>query len=287
MVFSFLKRGKKRNSHPNTLKHPLMDYRAVAATDVGSVREKNEDNLVFIRPYDKEKRAEKGCLAVVADGMGGHSGGEQASHMAIELIPRNYYDGAPAILPALEAAFDKANKAIYQKATKTPGLKGMGTTCTAVVLLENQIYLGHVGDSRAYLLKNTQLYQLSCDHTYVQHLLDTGVISSEEGRTHPHRNIITRAMGTNAKLQADFSQQEICFEQGDKLLLCSDGLYEYLPIQELAGIIRSNSLNEAAQEMIRLAKQRGGHDNISVLIVETYYTEVDEISKETQKLNPS
>ncbi len=285
---AFLFRRKKHKSQ-KMVEEPqvYIDYRAVAATDVGSVRDNNEDNLVFIRPYDKEKRRDKGCLALVADGMGGHSNGEVASHMATELIPRNYFDSRLGVLEALKQAFEKSNKAIYQKASKSDSSKSMGTTCTAVVLLQDRVYLGHVGDSRAYLLKGNKLKQLSSDHTYVQHLLDKGMISRDEALSHPQRNIITSAIGTNTKLHADYGLQDVKFETGDKLLLCSDGLYEYLSPEELKQIIGQYSLNDAAQSLIQMAKKRGGHDNISVLIVEAVPAESEEINKETQKLNMS
>lgn len=266
----------------------LIDYRAVAATDVGSVRDNNEDHLVFIRPFDAGVRASHGCLALVADGMGGHSSGEIASQLAADIITRDYFDSKNSILDALGRAFEKANKTIFQKASRNPALKGMGTTCTAVVLLNDQIYLGHVGDSRAYLFKEDQCQQLSNDHTYVQHLLDTGKISEEESLSHPQRNVITRAMGTTPKLQAEFTHLKMSFGQGDKLLICSDGLYEYIKPTELAAMLSAKQgLNESAQSLINLAKQRGGHDNISVLIIETFRSDAAHAAKQTQKLNLS
>lgn len=285
---SFLFRRKKKPAPLPEKEHEvLLDYRAVAATDVGSVRDNNEDHLVFIRPYDAKVRASHGCLALVADGMGGHSSGEIASKMAADIIARNYFDANHAVLNSLNRAFEKANKTIFQKADRNPALKGMGTTCTAVILLNDQIYLGHVGDSRAYLFKGDKLIQLSNDHTYVQHLLDTGKISQEESLSHPQRNVITRAMGTAPKLQADFSRHALSFEQGDKLLICSDGLYEYIKSEELKEILSAENLNESAQSLINLAKQRGGHDNISVLIAETFSTNAEQAAKQTQKIQLS
>ncbi len=286
MTFLF-RRKKKPTPLPEKEPEVLLDYRAVAATDVGSVRDNNEDHLVFIRPYDAKVRASHGCLALVADGMGGHSSGEIASKMAADIIARNYFDSNHAVLNSLNRAFEKANKTIFQKADRNPALKGMGTTCTAVILLNNQIYLGHVGDSRAYLFKGDKLLQLSNDHTYVQHLLDTGKISQEESLSHPQRNVITRAMGTAPKLQADFSHHTLSFEQGDKLLICSDGLYEYINSEELKDILSAESLNESAQSLINLAKQRGGHDNISVLIAETFSINAEQAAKQTQKIQLS
>lgn len=286
MAFSFLKR-QKPEAHPKNQAPIAIDYRAVALTDVGSVRDNNEDNLVFIRPFDLKTRASHGCLALVADGMGGYSYGELASKMATDIISRNYFDAKYNIETALRKAFEKANKAIYQHAAKNARYKGMGTTCTGVVLLGDQLYLGHVGDSRAYLVKKDRVVQLSNDHTLVQHLLDTGQITQEESLSHPQRNVVTRAMGTSMKLQADFLKHKLRFEVGDRLLICSDGLYEYVPEEELQQILTQNKMNEASQRLIDLAKQRGGHDNISVLIVETYRTDLNQASNPTQKINLS
>lgn len=286
MAFLFRKKKEKATST-----HPVaavkLDYRAVAITDVGSVRDSNEDHLIFIRPFDATIRNTHGCLALVADGMGGHSHGEIASKMAADIITRHYFDTNYSVLEALKRAFEKANKAIFQKAAKNPTLKGMGTTCTAIILLQNQLYLGHVGDSRAYLLKGNQALQLSKDHTLVQHLLDTGRITEEESVSHPQRNIVTRAMGTSAKVKAEVSLLPVPFEVGDKLLICSDGLYEYIKPPELQAIIQQYSLNEASKTLIALAKQRGGHDNISVLIVEAFAADTAQIAKQTQKINLS
>lgn len=286
MAFLFRKKKEKATST-----HPVaavkLDYRAVAITDVGSVRDSNEDHLIFIRPFDATIRNTHGCLALVADGMGGHSHGEIASKMAADIITRHYFDTNYSVLEALKRAFEKANKAIFQKAAKNPTLKGMGTTCTAIILLQNHLYLGHVGDSRAYLLKGNQALQLSKDHTLVQHLLDTGRITEEESVSHPQRNIVTRAMGTSAKVKAEVSLLPVPFEVGDKLLICSDGLYEYIKPPELQAIIQQYSLNEASKTLIALAKQRGGHDNISVLIVEAFAADTAQIAKQTQKINLS
>ena len=285
MDFLFWKKRKKESLA--FMPGKRLDYRAVAATDTGAVRQKNEDSLVFIRPHEGEKRKTKGCMALVADGMGGHSRGDIASGMAVECIPRNFFDSKEEVLPALKRAFDLTNKTIYQQAAKKVELKGMGTTCTAVVMRGNQLFLGHVGDSRAYLFKQGIPYQLSADHTYVQLLLDKGLIRPEEVLSHPDRNIITQAMGTSAQLKADYSVVEKAFEVGDILVLCSDGLYEYIPAEECAKIIEAHSLNEAAQKMIDLAKKRGGHDNISVLLVEACEFSGDTIEKVTKNLNPS
>lgn len=285
---NFLFRRKKTQDRSQPEKPAsIIDFRAVAATDVGAVRDNNEDHLVFIRPFDQEKRNTKGCLALVADGMGGHSSGELASHLAIDIISRTYFDAPQSVLDALRKSFEKANKAIFQQAEKDPGLKGMGTTCTAVVLLQDRLYLGHVGDSRAYLLKPEGIHQLSIDHTYVQYLLKKGMIKPEEVFSHPDRNVITQAMGTSAKLNADFSALDVRINASDQLILCSDGLYEYIQKEELVQILRKHSPSEAANTLIQLAKKRGGHDNISVLIVTPSLAEAASDHQKTQKYSLS
>lgn len=286
MAFSFLKR-QKTEARPKNQAPIAIDYRAVALTDVGSVRDNNEDNLVFMRPFDYKTRTSHGCLALVADGMGGYRYGELASKMATDIISRHYFDAKHNIETALRKSFEKANRAIYQQAAKDTRFKGMGTTCTGVVLLGDEIYLGHVGDSRAYLLKGDRVIQLSNDHTLVQHLLDTGQISQEESLSHPQRNVVTRAMGTSSKLQADVLKHKLRFEIGDRLLICSDGLYEYVQEEELKRILSGTKLNLAAQSLIDLAKQRGGHDNISVLIVETFQANPNQANNPTQKIKIS
>lgn len=286
MAFSFLKR-QKPEPRPKNQAPIAIDYRAVALTDVGSVRDNNEDHLVFIRPFDGKTRASHGCLALVADGMGGYSHGELASKMATDIISRTYFDANSSIESALRKSFEKANKAIYHRAAKDPRFKGMGTTCTGVVLLQDEIYLGHVGDSRAYLLKGDQVIQLSNDHTLVQHLLDTGQITEEESLSHPQRNVVTRAMGTSPKLQADFLKHQLRFAVGDRLVICSDGLYEYVREHELKQILTHHKMSQASQSLIDLAKQRGGHDNISVLIVETFQTNLTQANNPTQKIRIS
>ena len=283
---------KKRHNHQSKSKQKLkpehvQDYRAVAATDIGSVRTNNEDQLVFIRPFDLNVRRDKGCLAIVADGMGGHSSGEIASQMAIDIISRQYYDAKTEKIDSLKKAFEKANKAIFKLANERTELKGMGTTCTAIIMKEGELVLGHVGDSRAYLLKGKELIQLSNDHTYMHYLLSQGMISQEEALSHPDRNIITQAMGTSPKLKADYAYLDTRFEPGDRLLLCSDGLYEYVQQDELQALMTTHALNDLSKSLIKLAKQRGGHDNISVLVVETGFAGSSANSRQTEKLHLS
>ena len=194
--------------------------RAVEVTDVGCVRTNNEDAARFIRPADLLVRSNKGFLAIVADGMGGHAAGEIASQMAVETIGKTYYRREESPEESLFLAFTKANRSIWQMAGRNARQRGMGTTCTAVVVCESKLYLAPVGDSRLYLLKNGQLLQLSTDHTYVQMLVQQGVITPMEAEKHPERNVLTRAMGTHNKVEIDVEVIPYVLENDDRLLLC-------------------------------------------------------------------
>ncbi len=246
----------------------LGELRAVALSDLGSVRTNNEDATRFVRPASREVQRHKGFLAVVADGMGGHAAGEVASQMATEIVAKTYYQRGEDAEESLYFALAKANRLIWQAAGRNARQKGMGTTCTAVVVCDSGLYVAHVGDSRAYLYHNGHFTQLTTDHTYVQKLVDEGIIQPADADTHPERNVLTRAMGTQQKVDIDVQKSPYSLEQGDRLLLCSDGLYDYLTDDELAEWLNLDMMSEAAQRMIDLAKQRGGHDNITVMLIE-------------------
>ncbi len=272
-------------SERSTEEIPLNDLRAVVVTDLGRVRTNNEDSGRFIRPSKISVRLHKGFLAIVADGMGGHAAGEVASLMAVETIVKTYYKQEDTPEASLFMAFSKANRAIWQAATKNVMQKGMGTTCTAVAICQDQLYVAHVGDSRLYIFKNGQLIQLSTDHTYVQELIMQGVISPEEAEKHPDRNVLTRAMGTHNKVEIDVFQAKTLFENNDRLLLCSDGLYDYFTNDELADFFNIPLLNESAQQMVDAAKQRGGHDNITVLLIEKVGNDEFQASRPTENID--
>lgn len=242
--------------------------RAIVVTDLGNVRKNNEDTAYFVRPNDPKVRESKGYLGIVADGMGGHAAGEVASKMAVEQIRKSYYESQGNIEAGLKAAFELANRKINQKAQSDQSKKGMGTTATAVVILNNELYCAHVGDSRLYHLSKTGIKQLSNDHTYIQELLRKGEISPEKAAVHPERNVLTRAMGTQKNVEVDVAKIKAPFEVGERLLLCSDGLYDYLNDQEIYKTAAEGELKSCAYELVNTAKQRGGHDNITVMIIE-------------------
>ncbi|GAB3946372.1 Stp1/IreP family PP2C-type Ser/Thr phosphatase [Spirosoma harenae] len=263
----------------------MEEINAVVLSDLGNVRQNNEDTGLFVRLADEGLRRKKGYLLLVADGMGGHLAGEIASQMAAELINREYFQSTQNIEKSLQRAFQIANQQIFDEARTHDKFRGMGTTCTAIVVHEQELYFAHVGDSRAYILKAGQLVQLTQDHTYVQELLRKGEISAEAAANHPERNVLTQAMGTKAEVRVDIGRCVLPFDKGDRLILCSDGLYEYCLETDFIRILSQESLPDAAEELINLAKSRGGHDNITVVLAERIKTDVQTTSKETREID--
>jgi protein phosphatase len=259
---------KKRVFKKPILSKSDIDYRAVAATDTGIIRDHNEDAVRFVRPAESPLRKKMGYLAIVADGMGGHASGEVASSMAIDTITEEYYSIAKHPEKALTSAAKKANESIWKHASENEHLRGMGTTCTAVAIVGRTLCIMHIGDSRAYLYKNGRLIQLSEDHTYVQQLLNAGKITASEAENHPDGNILTKSLGTAKSRMCDVFISTHRFETGDKLLLCSDGLYEYFTSKELAECLKKPDLGDISQQLSSRVLEMGAQDNFSILLVE-------------------
>ncbi len=244
---------------------------AVVLSDLGNIRTNNEDIGRFFRMADEDVIKQKGYLLVVADGMGGHEAGEVASRIAAETVSEYYFNSEAGlgIEKSLSKSLTAANKRIYNMSAANKMYKGMGTTCTCIALVGDSIYFGHVGDSRAYLIKsNKTIEQITTDHTYVQELVNSGEITQEEAAHHPKRNILTNAMGTKPDTMVDTGMHPAKFGEHDRILLCSDGLYEYIKDEEMVSILLNHDLHEAASIFIGEAKKRGGHDNITVVLAE-------------------
>lgn len=242
--------------------------KASVITDVGCVREANEDRGRHISPRDFETQAKRGTLTIVADGMGGHASGEVASQMAIELIGEHYYaDLVNDVADALQNAIQLANYEIYETSISDEKYYGMGTTVIALVLLDNIGYAAHVGDSRLYRLREGKLKQMTMDHSQVMEMFKQGIISWEETKNHDDKNIILRAVGTQKMVEAEISKA-FSIEPNDEYLLCSDGLCDMLEEDEIRRIwTRSNNVYEASESLVQRAKDNGGHDNVTVAIV--------------------
>ena len=230
-------------------------------TDVGVVRSGNEDSFLL--------DCSRG-LFIVADGMGGHAAGEVASEMAVHIIAtelgtlRGLNDGEAAT--RMRAAIRKANAAIFERTLAEHDKRGMGTTTTVMVLFSRRYLIGQVGDSRAYLLREGDLLQLTKDHSYVQEQVDAGLLTPEQARTHPYSNVITRCVGANEDVAPDIYFGNL--EQGDRVLLASDGLTGMLEDQQLQGILAAEENPEVAvNKMIADANHRGGLDNITAIVV--------------------
>jgi len=237
-------------------------------SDLGCQRENNEDRYAYWEPASDEEFERKGRLAIVADGMGGHEGGQEASRIAVETIERAYArqtDGDPRL--QLLAGFREAHQQIVQYAAEHLEFRGMGTTATAIVLLANRLYYAHIGDSRLYHVRGQQISRLTRDHSYVGRLFENGVISAEEAETHPQRHILTAALGTGPEFTPDTPERPIALETGDTLVLCTDGLWGPLTDREIQQTVTGNSPSEACWLLIEMTRERGGPDNITLQVL--------------------
>jgi PPM family protein phosphatase len=236
-------------------------------THAGCNRELNEDCGKHTQPADPKTLAAKGALTIIADGMGGHSAGEVASRIAVEVITRVYYADSSAPEAALKKAFQEANREIYQASLVNQSRKGMGTTATALVLQNGSAVCAHVGDSRLYLIRGGQIYVMTEEHSVVMEMVRRGIISAEKARHHPDKNVITRALGSAKEIEVSAWQQPFPVRPGDCFLLCSDGLYDLVEDEEIKRVALDEEPAAACDKLIALAKQRGGHDNITVGII--------------------
>jgi len=245
-----------------------MKLEFASLTDVGLLRQKNEDTSGRYQPEDAEELAEKGAIFVVADGMGGHRGGEIASELAVETVISLYYaSNEKEPTKTLSECFTEANKRILEKSASEVDLAGMGTTCTTLVIRRGHAFLAHVGDSRAYVLRNGDLIQLTEDHSLVGEMVRSGILSNEDAQNHPKRNVITRSLGTHEDLSPDFPATPYTIAEGDAFVLCSDGLTSMVSDADVKRIVASYDARRACRALIDLANARGGKDNITVQIV--------------------
>lgn len=234
-------------------------------SDRGRIRPLNEDSVCVVIPENPEIFNAKGVLMVVADGMGGHEGGEVASSMAVERVKAQYYCGDSNPARALAAAFNRANQDVYDYARSHPKLAGMGTTCTAVAVVGGRAWLAHVGDSRIYLVREGGAYRMTQDHSATMELVNRGLLTLAEADHHEERNVILRALGTHERLEVATWKNPFPLRAGDWMVLCSDGLYQTIPDDELADLCtRQGTSAQACDALLRAALDRDGTDNITV-----------------------
>jgi PPM family protein phosphatase len=231
-----------------------------AATDVGRMRKNNEDSYLSAKP-----------VAAVADGMGGHSAGEVASAIAIEELAalgnRGPWENETAATDDLKQAILRANRRIREMAASDRKLNGMGTTLVALLEDGDMVHVANVGDSRGYLLRQGELSQVTVDHSLVQELVDDGRLSPEDAERHPQRSVITRALGIDPEVEFDLFTYKL--QVGDRLLLCSDGLSDVVePTQIRNVLLRVRSAQKAARQLVTVANEQGGPDNITVIVVD-------------------
>lgn len=233
-------------------------------TDIGRVRQLNEDS--FYQPQPEER------FCAVADGMGGHNAGEVASAMAIDAFAR-YMRGVERITPqAMHAAVTRANDEVYQASLESPEVSGMGTTFSALAMEGDNAYIAHVGDSRIYLVRRGAIIQVTLDHTLVEEMVLQGLITVREARVHPQRNIITRALGTDMRVEIDLIQVEM--KPGDVFFLCSDGLTNCVPEREiLYTAVSDRTWEDKLRHLVDVALENGGPDNITAMFA--VYEEAD------------
>ena len=229
---------------------------AAAKTDVGRVRQGNEDAYLVEEP-----------LFAVADGMGGHLAGEVASATAVETITAGSSQEMPRDTAALAALVRGANAAIWDKAQQEPELRGMGTTCTVALVEDGQLHIAHVGDSRAYVLRRDELTQVTEDHTLVGRMVREGRLAPEEAERHPQRSIITRALGADSEVEVD--EVSLPIEEGDRILICSDGLTSMIDVEALRNVLaREQDANRAVDTLVDMALEAGGEDNVTVILID-------------------
>lgn len=236
-------------------------------TDLGRVRENNEDAAGSYEPADLEVRRERGCLYVVADGMSGHAAGEVASDYAVKKTLHEYYrlpwEGVEA---TLTAAIQIANRDIHDEGVNSLDRRGMGSTLVVAAIFEDRAVIANVGDSRAYLLRDGSLYQLTRDHSWVAERVAEGTLTQEEAADHPNRSMLTRNLGNVDTVQPDiFPVQPLA--RGDRVLLCSDGLWGPLPENQIASLAGRGDAVEGVMNLVAAANAAGGPDNVGVALV--------------------
>ncbi len=246
---------------------------ASVVTDAGARRKSNEDCGRVVSPQEPEELARKGVLVIVADGMGGHEGGEVASELAVRMVAEGYASAETDPQAALVQAFQAANSEIYHLARRHRQLAGMGTTCTAVAVVNGMAYSAHVGDSRAYLVRADRIYRMTEDHSVTMALVREGLLTLKEARDHDQRNVILRAMGTHPELEVATWDAPFALRPGDRLVLCSDGLHDSLTDPEIGAIAGSREPYEACSQMLKLALERVCKDNVTVAVLRTYAPE--------------
>jgi serine/threonine protein phosphatase PrpC len=252
---------------PNEPLRTLPRVKFVARSEIGHARENNEDKFDFYEPDEEPLLAARGSVYLVCDGMGGHNAGQIASELAAKQFLHAYYHLGGTAQEAARHAILQAHHYIAEMASKVPSRYGMGTTLTALILKQDEGILAHVGDSRCYRLREGAFEQLSRDHTLVAHLAAQGILTPEQAKYHPQRNVIRQAVGVadpTEPLEPDI--ETFALQAGDLYLLCSDGLTDMVDDAEIEAIVRDEPPTRAAWRLVDRALANGGRDNITVVL---------------------
>ncbi|GEM_PF-680526 len=237
-------------------------------THVGLVRKANEDAYLIFEPNEQPELLQgRGRLVIVADGMGGTVGGAHASRLVVQTVRDVLYSNPTApVQPVMGEALRQANRVVHMQQLERPDLKGMGSTCTAMVLHQGQAFIGHVGDSRAYLIRDGRILQLTDDHTKIELLLKSGMITPAEAAHHPERSVLVRSIGPKPEVEPDVLQP-IKLQHGDRFVLCSDGLINHVPDPQILSTVLDAGDAHAVKALIDKALAGGGSDNCTVVLV--------------------
>jgi protein phosphatase len=233
-------------------------------SDIGCVRETNEDNIYFNSIETVRNLPDEDILLIVADGMGGHNGGEVASKMVVDCLLKAHPSFGADVGKAFIKTFIKANRQVYRAARRNRSLTGMGTTCTALLVREKQAYCAHVGDSRIYLLRDGVIYRMTEDHTVLTEKRKKRSNQTSVGNQQEESSVLTRALGINCSVEIDTWPQAFPIKPNDRFLLCTDGLTDLVDDKEIKDTMTAFPLDEVCRRLVQLAKQRGGFDNISI-----------------------
>lgn len=239
--------------------------KAYAKSDTGKVREMNQDYYYISNSLDQVQ------LYILADGMGGYNGGEIASSLAVQTA-KNYIENnfkeidkdRDSIIQLLGSSMEYANMVVYEKAKENKDLQGMGTTLEICLIYNNKVYIGHIGDSRVYRIRKEFIRKLTQDHSYVQKLVKEGTITKEQAAHHPQKNMLMKALGCNAFIEPDVMVKG--FLKDDILIMCSDGLSNLVG-QDIIYDKASKNIEQAPKDLVELANDRGGYDNITVVVI--------------------
>lgn len=243
--------------------------RIAGITDIGLSRENNQDTFEYGSLGDNAQ------YAIVCDGMGGENGGDIASRMAMTTIVSRIRKGfspdmnGNQIRNLMLTVINAANAEIYAKAKDDKRLAGMGTTAVVVILMQNYAYISHVGDSRAYLLRDGSLSQITTDHSIVQELISQGKLSASDADDYPHKNLLTRAVGVYKTVSVDYMELEL--EPEDKLLLCTDGLSNFCSAEAITQILLDDDLESSCKKLVNAACNAGGLDNITAIVIMNHF----------------